>query len=157
MDNLRIRYNRIEARITSFLGRYSVSILRVCLGIVFFWFGFLKFFPGLSPAEELATFTIEKLTFGLIPPHVSIILLAIWETIIGVGSITGVFLRATLILLFVQMMGTMTPLLLFPAETFIRFPYAPTMEGQYILKNLVLISAGLVVAATIRGGHIVED
>ena len=51
----------------------------------------------------------------------------------------------------------MTPLLLFPAETFTRFPYAPTLEGQYIIKNVVLISAGLVIGATIRGGRIVDD
>jgi uncharacterized membrane protein YphA (DoxX/SURF4 family) len=157
MDNLRVLYNRTEARITPFLGRYSIAILRVCLGIVFFWFGILKFFPGMSPAQELATFTIDKLTFGLIPPNISIIILAIWETGIGLCLITGLFLPATLFLMFVQMMGTMTPLFLFPAETFIRFPYAPTLEGQYILKNLVLISAGLVVGATVRGGHIVEE
>jgi len=59
-------------------------------------------------------------------------------------------------LLFLQMAGTMTPLVLFPAETFVRFPYAPTLEGQYIIKNLVLISAGLVVGSTVRGGRIVE-
>jgi uncharacterized membrane protein YphA (DoxX/SURF4 family) len=157
MDNLRVQYDRIEAKVTLFLGRYSIRILRVCLGIVFFWFGILKFFPGMSPAQELATLTIEKLTFGLIPPNISIIILAIWETAIGLGLITGLFLPATLFLMFVQMMGTMTPLFLFPAEAFIRFPYAPTLEGQYILKNLVLISGGLVVGATIRGGRIVEE
>ena len=137
--------------------RYSIPILRVSLGINFLWFGVLKFFPGQSPAQQIATITIERLTFGFIQPNVSIVLLAIWETLIGIGLISGLFLRLTLFLLFVQMIGTMTPLILFPAETFTKFPFVPTLEGQYMIKNLVLISAGLVVGATVRGGRIVEE
>ena len=139
------------------MSRYGILFLRISLGIVFLWFGFLKFFPGLSPAQALSTRTIEKLTFGILKPNVSIIILAVWETLIGIGLISGKFLRATLFLLFAQMMGTMTPLILFPVETFTKIPYAPTLEGQYIIKNLVLISAGLVVGATVRGGRIIED
>ena len=157
MERLRDLYNHADDRITLFMRRYGIDFLRISLGIVFFWFGFLKFFPGLSPAHELATATIEQLTFGLIQPQVSIIILAAWETLIGLGLLTGKFLRITLFLLFIQMLGTMTPLILFPEVTFTRFPYAPTLEGQYIIKNLVLISAGLVVGATVRGEHIVED
>ncbi len=157
MEQLRDLYLNAEVSIVNFMKRYSILLLRISLGIVFFWFGILKFFPGLSPADEIATVTIEQLTFGLIPPGVSIIILAAWETLIGIGFISGKYLRITLVLLFAQMAGTMTPLLLFPAETFTRFPYAPTLEGQYIIKNLVLISAGLVIGATVRGGRIVDD
>lgn len=157
MEQLRVFYNQADDRITLFMRGYGILLLRISLGIIFFWFGFLKFFPGLSPADQIATRTIEKLTFGLLPPNVSIIVLAIWETLIGLGLITGKYLRITLLLLFTQMLGTMTPLILFPAETFTRIPYAPTIEGQYIIKNLVLISAGLVVGATVRGGRIVEE
>jgi len=127
------------------------------LGVTFLWFGALKFFPGLSPAENLATATIERLTFGYLSPAVSIKGLALWETLIGVGLISGLYLRATLLLLFVQMLGTLTPLILFPYETFIKIPYAPTLEGQYIIKNLVLISGGLAVGATVRGGRIIAE
>ena len=67
-------------------------------------------------------------------------------------SVRGKFLRATLFLLFVQMAGTLTPLILFPSETFQFFPYAPTLEGQYIIKNLTLISAALVVGGSVRFG-----
>ena len=80
--------------------------------------------------------------------------LAIWECVIGLGLLTGVALRAILLLLFVQMLGTLTPLVIFPAETFLRFPYAPTLEGQYIIKNAVLIAGAIVVGATVRGGRI---
>ena len=156
MESYVTRFERIDRRITGFLVNYSIPFLRISLGINFFWFGILKFFPGASPAQELATKTIEVLTFGLIQPDVSIILLAIWETLIGLGLISGRFLRVTLFLLFTQMLGTMTPLLIFPAETFTAIPYAPTLEGQYIIKNLVLISAGFVVGSTVRGGRIVD-
>ncbi|GIV66451.1 MAG: hypothetical protein KatS3mg047_0844 [Bellilinea sp.] len=149
-------FNRVDPVITGFMVRYSIPFLRISLGINFFWFGVLKFFPGLSPAQGLAAKTIEVLSFGLIGSEISVPLLAMWESLIGLGLITGKFLRVTLLLLFLQMAGTMTPLVLFPAETFMRFPYAPTLEGQYIIKNLVLISAGLVVGATVRGGRIVE-
>ena len=157
MEKYQDSFNRLDDKITSFMIRHGITFLRVSLGIVFLWFGFLKFFPGLSPAQGLATKTIELLTFGLIPPDISIYILAAWETIIGIGLITGWYLRITLLLLFVQMLGTMTPLVLFPAEAFTKFPYAPTLEGQYIIKNLVLISAGMVIGGTVRGGHIVED
>jgi uncharacterized membrane protein YphA (DoxX/SURF4 family) len=157
METIRDRFDQADKKITSFMVRYSIPILRVSLGINFLWFGVLKFFPGQSPAQQIATITIERLTFGFIQPNVSIMLLAIWETLIGIGLISGLFLRLTLFLLFVQMIGTMTPLILFPAETFSRFPLVPTLEGQYMIKNLVLISAGLVVGATVRGGRIVEE
>lgn len=157
MEQLRDFYNHADERITFFMRCYGILFLRISVGIVFLWFGILKFFPGLSPAQEIAAVTIERLTFGLIQPNISIIILATWEALIGLGLISGMFLRITLFLLFSQMLGTMMPLALFPAETFTRFPYAPTLEGQYIIKNLVLISAGLVIGATVRGGRIVEE
>lgn len=150
MTDLQTTFNQIDSKITAWMARYGIVLLRVSLGLAFFWFGFLKFFPGLSPAEALATRTIEVMTFGLIRPEMSIYILAAWETLIGLGLIFGVWMRATLLLLFLQMLGTMTPLFFFPAEVFTRIPYAPTLEGQYIIKNLVLISAGIVVGGAVR-------
>lgn len=150
-------FDRIDRRITKWMAHYGIHLLRISLGLVFFWFGVLKFFPGLSPAQDLATDTIELLTFGLIPPSVSIIILAVWETLIGLGLIFGVFMRGTLLLLFLQMPGTILPVFFFPEAVFTRFPYALTLEGQYIVKNLVLISAGLVLGATVRGGFLISE
>jgi uncharacterized membrane protein YphA (DoxX/SURF4 family) len=150
-------FDRLDTAITSTLARLGMPVLRVGLGIVFLWFGVLKFFPGLSPAQDLAARTIQDLTFGAIGPEVSLPILAVWESAIGLGLISGRFLRATLFLLAVQMLGTLTPLVLYPAETFTRFPYAPTLEGQYIIKNIVLIGAAMVVGSTVRGGRIVPD
>lgn len=156
-DKVSEQFVAVDVRITSWLARHGVTILRVGLGIVFLWFGLLKFVPGVSAAEELAGRTIELLTFGLIAPSASVVILATWESVIGLGLVTGRYLRATLLLLMLQMLGTLTPLALFPAETFTRLPYAPTLEGQYILKNVVLIGAGLVIGATARGGRFVCD
>ena len=157
MNKLGPLYDQIDRSLTGFMATYSIRLLRISLGINFLWFGLLKFFPGLSPAQDLATNTIEQLTFGIVEPSVSIYILATWETLIGLGLITGLFLRATLFLLFLQMLGTLTPLILFPEQTFVRFPYAPTLEGQYIIKNMVLISGALVVGSTVRGGRIVAE
>ena len=122
--------------------------------MVFFWFGVLKFFPALSPAEALAGRTIAALSGGRIGPSLSMPALAIAECVIGLGLIAGRGLRAVLLLLWLQMLGTLTPLVLFPHETFARVPFAPTLEGQYIVKNLVLITASIVVGATVRGGRL---
>lgn len=149
-------FDEVDARVTGWMKRYGVLFLRISMGVVFLWFGLLKFFPGLSPAAGLATRTIAQLSFGLISPEAALLILATWESLIGLGLLFGLFLRLTLLLLFVQMLGTITPLFLFPQETFVLFPFVPTLEGQYIIKNLVLISAGLVIGATVRGGEMVE-
>lgn len=153
MARLRALFDRIDVNVTNWMARFGIVLLRVSLGIVFFWFGIIKFFPGLSPAQDLATRTIDLLTFGLIPAQVSIPMLAAWECLIGIGLIFGLFMRATLFLLFIQMLGTITPIFLFSQEVFTHIPYAPTLEGQYIIKNIVLISAGLVIGATVREGR----
>jgi uncharacterized membrane protein YkgB len=143
-------FAELDSGIRNWMSHYGVMLLRISLGIVFFWFGVLKFFPGASPAMELATRTISVLTFGILKPSVSIYMLAALETLIGIGLITGAYLRITLFLLFAQMAGTITPLIFFPGETFTAFPVIPTMEGQYIIKNIILISAGIVIGSTVR-------
>jgi uncharacterized membrane protein YphA (DoxX/SURF4 family) len=100
---------------------------------------------------------IERLSFGVVTPDVSLPVLAAWETLIGLGLLSGRFLRATLLLLALQMAGAATPLVLFPGEAFTQFPFAPTLEGQYIIKNVVLIGAAMVVGATVRGGRLVAE
>lgn len=143
-----------DERITRWLAANGVLLLRVSLGIVFLWFGALKFFPGLSPAEGLATRTISLLSGGLVPPAWIPVGLGGWECLIGLGLVIGVWMRATLLLLGLQMAGTFTPLAFFPDECFASAPFVPTLEGQYIIKNLVLIAAALVIGATVRGGHL---
>ncbi len=156
-QTLQERFNDLDSRITEWMAQYGVLLLRISVGVVFFWFGFLKFFPGLSPAEGLAARTIETLSLGLIQPELSLPVLAAWESLIGLGLITGKFMRATLLLLVLQMLGTITPMFIFPQETWQVFPISPTLEGQYIIKNLVLVSAAIVIGATVRGGNMVAE
>lgn len=145
----------VDLSMTRWLARHSLSFLRFGMGVVFLWFGALKFFPGLSPAQDLALRTIDLLTLGLIPASWSLVLLATLECAIGLGFLTGKYMRLTLLLLAFQMAGALSPLVLFPIEVFDPGLYAPTLEGQYIIKNLVLIGAGLVIGATVRGGRLV--
>src|SRR5512132_4204154 len=105
MKSLKDVLERVDARVAGWLASHGILMLRISLGIVFFWFGALKYFPGVSPAQELATRTISELTFGLMPPSVSIVVLATWECLIGIGLIFGLCMRATLLLMLVQMMG----------------------------------------------------
>jgi len=139
-------------RLTRWIASYSLVLLRLSLGGIFFWFGLLKFFPALSPAEVLATRTLDILTLGYLAPYLAMPLLALWEVAIGLGLLLGVCPSLTLALLFLHMAGTLTPLVLFPHEVFAHIPYAPTFEAQYILKNVVFISAGCVLGAS-RGGR----
>lgn len=157
MSPVRTTLDGYDARLTRWSARHAVTALRVSTGVVFLWFGVLKFFPGMSPAQELAARTIGVLSFGAVPAAVSVPLLALLETTIGLGLVLGVHLRATVLLLLLQMVGTVTPLLLFPHETFTRFPIAPTLEGQYIIKNVVLVSAAILIGATVRGGLLIAD
>jgi uncharacterized membrane protein YkgB len=126
--------------------------MRIGLGVVFFWFGALKLVPGLSPAEEL----VRNTTY-FVNPDWFIPVLAIWEMAIGVGLMLGKFMRLTLLLLFLQMPGTALPLVVLPEAVWTQFPYGLTLEGQYIIKNLVLIGAGLVLGGTVRGGRLVPE
>jgi uncharacterized membrane protein YkgB len=142
----------IDIRLTTWMARHGITLTRIALGVVFLWFGAIKFVPGWSPAADLAARTIERITFGVVTPEIGLPVLAAWESLIGIGLLLGRFLRLTLLLLFVQMPGTLLPLVLFPSETFTAFPHSPTMEGQYIIKNVVLIAAAIVVGATVRGG-----
>ena len=152
----RTRFQAIDRRLTHWLAEHGLTMLRISIGIIFVWFGVIKFWPGLSPADRLAAETIDLLFFGFVPEAVARILLAILETAIGIGLITGWFMRFTLLLLVGQMLGTVTPLFLFPELTWSR-PLVPTLEGQYILKNIVLVSAALTIGATVRGGRLIDD
>ncbi len=145
-------FDKTDEAITGWMARYGLVIMRVGLGIIFLWFGALKFFPGLSPAEELVRNTVY-----FVNPDLFIPVLATWEVLIGIGLIVGKFMRITLLLLFLQMPGTALPILVLPDVVWTSFPFGLTLEGQYIIKNLVLVSAGLVLGATVRGGKLVNN
>jgi uncharacterized membrane protein YkgB len=137
---------RLERMGAIWLDRYSSILLRLSMGLVFLGFGILKFFPGLSPAEGLAVATVERLTFGMLPQPMALIGVAILETIIGVFLLTGWLPRLTLGLLAFQLIGILSPLALLTGQLFGGPHGAPTLEGQYVLKDIVLAAATLVIA-----------
>lgn len=124
MAALTAALNRLDLRLTEWMARNGILLLRVTLGIIFLWFGVLKFFPGLSPAQSLAGDTVAVLSFGLLSPAAAVAILAAWESLIGLGLLTGIARRGTLFLLWLQMLGTITPLFLFPELCFRVYPVA---------------------------------
>ena len=148
--DFRQRVIRTDQKIRAWMKQFGILLLRISLGVIFLWFWFLKFFPVMSPAEEMARQTFEILTFGLIPQNLAIKVLASWECAIGLGLLIGKYLRVVLLLLALQMVGAMSPLFLFPEKVFLHIPWVPTLEGQYIIKNIVLISAAIVLGSTVE-------
>ena len=143
---------RVVDGLAQVLTRYSITALRISLGLVFLGFGVLKFFPGMSPAAELAERTIGELTFGLVGPTAALLLTAILETFVGLTLVTGWFLRTGLVVLAGALVGIMSPLVLFFGEL---FPEGgPTLTAQYVLKDVVLACAAAVIGAAALGARL---
>ncbi len=140
-------WDHIDRAIAGFMRRWGLLSLRISLAIVFIWFGALKPFR-LSPADEI----IERTVYWF-DPDWFIPVLGVWEVLIGVCLLWRPLIRVAILLLFLQMPGTFLPLIVLPETCFTRIPWAPSLEGQYIIKNLVLISAALVVGSTVRSGE----
>lgn len=140
-------------RAADLLGRYSIDLLRISVGLVLLGFGMLKFFPGVSPVEGLVTRTVDAITFGTVTGQTAMVATAAVECSVGLMLITRFFLRTGLVLLAGCILGFMCPLVLFFSDM---FPGGhPTLEAQYMLKDIVLAAAGLVVmgkALTARAG-----
>ena len=115
--------------------------LQISIGLVYLWFGALKFFPNVSPAEELATNTINELTHFLIPSNIAIILLALWETAVGICFLLNFQKRWSIRIATVHMFLTFTPLYFFPELIFNDNIFSLTLVGQYIIKNLIILGA----------------
>ncbi len=120
------------------------QIVSISIAIIYLWFGALKFFSGLSPAEQLAQNTISELTFNLIPADIAILLLAFWEVAIRVLLIGNLFKRTVLFLALLHILLTFTPFIFFPDLVFTEVPFGLTLLGQYIIKNLIILGVLLV-------------
>lgn len=139
MAKLVIRFDNF---VITFFGKIGLPFLRISIGIVFVWFGALKTVGQLSPAYDLVAATVYWLT-----PEIIVPLLGWWEVAIGVCFLIPALTRIGLLLLALQMPGTFLPLILLPEACFTVFPFGLTLEGQYIVKNLVIIGAALVIGA----------
>jgi putative oxidoreductase len=136
------------------LAKHSIGILRVSLGLVFLGFGVLKFFPDASPAQALVERTLDTLTFGLLSGETALLVTAVAECFIGLTLVTGKLVKAGLVVLAGSLVGIMSPLVLFYGDL---FPGAPTLEAQYVFKDIVLAAAGLVIAARTLGARLVPE
>jgi len=142
----------VDAAIAGFMQRHGHAALRYSLAVIFIWFGVLK--PlGLSPAEDLILQTVGWMPVLSAPSWLAII--GWWEVAIGVMFLFRSTLRFAIGLLAMQMIGTFMPLVMLPEVTFQpgRAPYGLTLEGQYIVKNLLIISAAMVVGGTVQPGR----
>jgi uncharacterized membrane protein YphA (DoxX/SURF4 family) len=146
-------FDRLDTALNRWLVAHSVTLLRVSLGLVFVAFGALKFFPGLSPIEGLATSTTGALTFGLVPPGVGLAMVAALEVAIGLCFVTGRFLRAEAWPMGARMIGAMSPLVLFAGGLFAGPSHATTLAAQHIVKDVMLVAAA-VVESTWAGARI---
>ena len=142
--SLREEFDRLDRTIAEQMDRFGVPTLRIALGVVFIWFGGLKVIGG-SPAAELVASTVY-----LVPPELFVPILGVWEVLIGLCLLYRPLIRVGILLLFLQMPGTFLPIVLLPDVVFATFPHGLTVEGQYIIKNLVIIGAALVVGGTVR-------
>jgi uncharacterized membrane protein YkgB len=123
--------------------------LRVSLGLIYFLFGFLKFFPDLSPAELLAGETVARVTGHWLTARQALLVLGVSECAIGLGILLGIRPRVVFGLFLAHMAGTFLPLFVLPELMFKVAPFAPTLDGQYVLKNVVLVAAGWAVLSSL--------
>jgi putative oxidoreductase len=148
------RLETMEMALHKSLVTHSVALLRISLGVVFLGFGVLKFFPGVSPAENLVIATTSILTLHLVPGSIAIVAIAALECVIGLWLLSGRALRGVLYLLAVELVGILSPLVLLAGRLFGGPHHAPTLEGQYVFKDVILVAAVLVLAATVGGAKL---
>lgn len=147
-------YPRPIRRLSGWLNRHSIDILRVSLGVVFLAFGALKFIPGASPAQDLVVRTLETLSMGILTDGTALLVTAAAECFIGLTLITGRLLRTGLVVLCASTVGILSPMVLFFTDL---FPGWPTLAGQYVFKDIVLAAAGLVIVAHSLGARLVSE
>lgn len=135
----------LDRRFIRFMRQRGLLLLRLALGVVFVWFGLLKL-VGQSPVADLVAATIYWL-----PAETSVPLLGAWEVLVGLGLLAGVLMRVTLFLMWLQLAGTFLVLLIRPDLSFQGGnPLLLTVLGEFVVKNIVLIAAGIAVGGTVR-------
>lgn len=137
----------VDRKIIFFLRKISIPFTRISLFIVFFWFGALKV-VGQSPANPLVAKLLAQ-TLPFVGFEQFIIFFGIFEMLIGVLFVWPGLERLVMPLLLLHMASTSMPLFLLPQMTW-SAPFVPTLEGQYIVKNLVIIATAIGVAAHIH-------
>jgi uncharacterized membrane protein YkgB len=138
-----IAIKELDLRLIAFFKRAFLPFARIALFVVFFWFGILKVFD-LSPASPLAE-ALTANTVGLQYFDVLFKLLALVECVIGVLFLIPKATRVVIPLLLIHMAVVCAPLVLVPEVW--AAPFVPTLEGQYIIKNIAVVALAIGVAA----------
>jgi uncharacterized membrane protein YkgB len=125
--------------------KITILLLRISFGLIYLWFGMLKFFPGLSPAESLAGETIQAMTFGVIPAVLGVKLLAVMECAIGLGFLINTWFRRVILVMIAHMVCTFATFVFLPEQMFHVAPFGLTLTGQYVVKNLIFLGAGILI------------
>jgi uncharacterized membrane protein YkgB len=142
---------RIDEVVIPFLRRWGIPTLRVSLAVVFIWFGALKVL-GVSPVVDLVASTVYWVDPDWFVPALGVV-----EVLVGVGLAARIGLRLVLLVLALQMLGTFLVFVLLPELTFQDGnPLKLTIEGEFVLKNLVLLSSAMVVGASIGTREVLE-
>jgi uncharacterized membrane protein YkgB len=144
---------QFEESAVRFMGRWSIRAAEISLGVIYIWFGILKFFPDLSPAEGLVKETAAALTDAVgvpLPLTPTLVMLAAWEVGVGALYMAGLFRRVVIWLVLAHLVATGLPFLLLPDVVWTKIPFGLTLVGQYIVKNLVLVAAALAIGAATR-------
>jgi uncharacterized membrane protein YkgB len=145
------KYLKIEKQVSFFLNNNAINILRLSMSGIYIWYGMLKIIE-ISPVEQLVFQSTHW-----IGAHNFVIFLGFYELLAGLFLGVKKFIRLGLIMLFLQFPGTFLPLFLNPEDCFTIIPFGLTLEGQYIFKNLVLISAALVLVASLHNKQFEQD
>ncbi len=140
-----MKFHKMDREIARWMEKHGHRLLRIALATVFIWFGALKLIPGLSPAQGLVELTVPIGAWF-------VQFLGVWEIVIGICLLYRPLLRWGIGLMALQMVGTFLPLVFLPSITW-QAPFVPTLEGQYIIKNVVLISAAIVIGGTVGHRH----
>jgi len=141
---MKLKLHDIDLRVIALLRKWFLPLARLAIFVVYFWFGILKLLD-LSPASPLASALTDK-TIGAAHFDTAFAILAVFECVIGILFLFPKMTRVVIPMLFVHLIVVCLPLILVPHEAWTHF-LAPTLEGQYIIKNLVLAALAIGIAA----------
>ncbi|MFY0685636.1 MAG: hypothetical protein JXQ90_00650 [Cyclobacteriaceae bacterium] len=130
----------IDRKLTLVGQQFGVRLIELSLSLIYIWFGALKLFPGISPAESLAGSTLSVIFLNSISAPYLVVILGIAELVIGLALLASIRRKIVVYSLLTHMIGTLTPMIFFPDLVYGDAPLSFTIVGQYIMKNFVIIS-----------------
>ena len=135
---------KFDVNIIKHLRKLEVPLARIAIFVVYFWFGLLKLL-GMSPATPLVELLFEK-TINFMPFPVFFTFLSVFEMVIGVFFLVRGLERLAIFFLALHLVTTALPLIFLPQIAWQGF-LVPTLEGQYIIKNILIAALAVAVGS----------